>query len=228
MLWPEPFCPVTTITGGRQSVTNHFSGQSLAIKLFGKQRNAARYHYVRAYMPFIESFDETRAPRNNAAPRPGLDDARLRLWNSASDAQSAITAIVERHRQRLVNHARKIVRSTSLAEDCVQEAWLQMLAAWDTVRNADHAIGRLNRCVRNNAIDILRLRKGITQPDELEGFELEHSVAYWQDDEAPHAKRATVLLEWVKTQCAPADAKVLSTWESLMEARLKDGLSADI
>lgn len=100
-------------------------------------------------------------------------------WFAVND-ESATLRLYQLNRQKLVDYARGITGSTSLAEDVVQEAWLRLINAQHR-GNVREPLRYIYRIVRNLAVDVLR-------QDERErlhrGVEMNEAARFVPDETA--------------------------------------------
>src|SRR5210317_2010923 len=78
---------------------------------------------------------------------------------------SAFESIFEKYRRAVFAYARGILHDDSLAEDCVQEVFFELVRKADTIDISRGVRGWLFRVARNRSIDVIRKRSRETQSD---------------------------------------------------------------
>jgi RNA polymerase sigma-70 factor (sigma-E family) len=73
-------------------------------------------------------------------------------------ADTALTDLYAAHWHSLVRLSWLLVRDQHLAEEMVQDAFVAMHSRWSQLRNQDHALAYLRRCVVNSSRSVLRHR----------------------------------------------------------------------
>ncbi|MEI6807601.1 MAG: sigma-70 family RNA polymerase sigma factor [bacterium] len=95
------------------------------------------------------------------------EDAGLlrRLQNGET---AAFDVIFEKHRRGVFSYVRGMVNDNGLAEDIVQECFLELVKNIARIKPEQGAGGWLYRVARNRAIDVLRARKNWFDSDKTE------------------------------------------------------------
>ena len=123
---------------------------------------------------------------------------------------SAITAVrdlYERHYVRLVRLAVLLVGDAGRAEEIVQDAFVDLVARWRTIRDPGAAAAYLRTCVANGARSYLRHRavvnrQPVSQPSEVNSAETEALVHIEHDrvlsllSELPGRQREVLILRY--------------------------------
>lgn len=94
------------------------------------------------------------------------EDTSLILGLKRGD-MSSFTALFEKYRRLVFAYARGILRDDGLAEDCVQEVFLELVRKAETIDIGRGVKGWLFRVARNRSIDVLRKRSRETQSDRV-------------------------------------------------------------
>jgi RNA polymerase sigma-70 factor (sigma-E family) len=136
---------------------------------------------------------------------------------------SAITAVrdlYERHYVRLVRLAVLLVGDVGRAEEIVQDAFVDLVARWRTIRDPGAAAAYLRTCVANGARTHLRHRavvnrQPLSQPSEANSAETEALV------QIEHERALSVLSELPGRQ---REVLILRYYGQLSEAEIADTL----
>ena len=92
------------------------------------------------------------------------EDRALILGLKRGDVGS-FEKIFEKYRRVVFSYARGILRDEALAEDCVQETFLELVRKTESIDIARGVKGWLFRVARNKAIDVIRKRAREVQTD---------------------------------------------------------------
>ena len=104
-------------------------------------------------------------------------DAALLKPSSPSAQDLEIAAVVRRERRRLLAYILKRVRDAAEAEDVLQEAFYELVAAYRLMQPVEQVGAWLMRVARNRIIDRFRKRRPQLLADvELEGEETESAL----------------------------------------------------
>ena len=87
----------------------------------------------------------------------GADDKALIIGLKRGDMHS-FGLIFEKYRRAVFAYARRMLRDESLAEDCVQDVFLELTRKADSIDIARGVRGWLFRVARNRAVDMMRKR----------------------------------------------------------------------
>jgi len=136
---------------------------------------------------------------------------------------SAITGVrdlYERHYVRLVRLAVLLVGDAGRAEEIVQDAFVDLVARWRTIRNPGAAASYLRTCVANGARSHLRHRavvnrQPVSQPSQVNSAETEALV------QIEHEQVLSVLSELPDRQ---REVLILRYYGQLSEAEIADTL----
>ena len=136
---------------------------------------------------------------------------------------SAITAVrdlYERHYVRLVRLAVLLVGDAGRAEEIVQDAFVDLVARWRTIRDPGAAAAYLRTCVANGARSHLRHRavvnrQPVSQPSEVNSAETEALV------QIEHERVLSLLSELPGRQ---REVLILRYYGQLSEAEIADTL----
>ena len=136
---------------------------------------------------------------------------------------SAITAVrdlYERHYVRLVRLAVLLVGDVGRAEEIVQDAFVDLVARWRTIRDPGAAAAYLRTCVANGARSHLRHRavvhrQPVSRPSQVNSAETEALV------QIEHERVLSVLSELPGRQ---REVLVLRYYGQLSEAEIADTL----
>lgn len=124
----------------------------------------------------------------------GLEDDRL-LESAQSGDQQAFAQLVERHSSWLLHQIGRMMRDEHLAQDSVQQVWLQWYRSLSTLRTQGTLKAWLARVARNRCLDELR-RKRLLTFSELAAGEDEDQLLLLPDP----APLPEDLLEWHERQ----------------------------
>jgi RNA polymerase sigma-70 factor (sigma-E family) len=139
------------------------------------------------------------------------------------DQPSTITAVrdlYERHYARLVRLAVLLVGDVGRAEEIVQDAFVDLVARWRTIRDPGAAASYLRRCVVNGARSHLRHRavvnrQPVRQPSQVNSAETDALVQF------EHERCLALLSELPGRQ---REVLVLRYYGQLSEAEIADTL----
>lgn len=109
-------------------------------------------------------------PRIFNAGQSSLEDDRLLQLSNAGD-QRAFELLVEYHSPWLIHLIRRMVRDEQLAQDILQQVWLQFYLSLSTLRVQSTLTGWLARVAHNRCIDELRRKRMLTFSDLTKGEE---------------------------------------------------------
>ncbi|MBX6743006.1 MAG: RNA polymerase sigma factor [Acetobacteraceae bacterium] len=181
------------------------------------------------------SQDAPRRPAGLAA-RADAGDAELMAWAGAGD-RAAFDILVERHAERVLRLALRVLGDAAEAEDVAQDAFLR---AWQAAPRFDPGRARfttwLHRIVLNLAIDHARRRGRLPPagldaakdlPDPAKGPEARLSEAEGREalvaalDALPPRQRAAIALAYEEGLSGAAAAEALSVSERALEGLLR-------
>lgn len=132
---------------------------------------------------------------SNASQTSPGDDHLLQL--SCAGDQRAFELLVERHGPWLLHLIGRMVRDDQLAQDILQQVWLQLYRSLSTLRIQNTLPGWLARVAHNRCLDELRRKRLLTFSD-LAGEEDEEALSLLMlPDPAPLPEE---LLEWQEIQ----------------------------
>jgi RNA polymerase sigma-70 factor (ECF subfamily) len=100
----------------------------------------------------------------------GADDKALIIGLKRGDMHS-FGLIFEKYRRAVFAYARRILCDDALAEDCVQDVFLELARRADSIDIARGVKGWLFRVARNRAVDMLRRRSREAGPEEADAGE---------------------------------------------------------
>lgn len=115
-------------------------------------------------MPFLHSFNDAigvPGTREQGAPMVAQVEP---CFGSYSDAVASLTAIWTTEHDRLFRFAFGMTRNVADADDCVSQAYINVLGHWDKIRDA---AGALFSATRNLALMVIRARKETVDPDTI-------------------------------------------------------------
>ena len=135
-------------------------------------------------------------------------------------AITAVRELYEGHYVRLVRLAMLLVGDVGRAEEIVQDAFVDLVARWRTIRDPGAAASYLRRCVANGARSHLRHRavvnrQPVSQPSEVNSAETDALV------QIEHERVLSVLSELPGRQ---REVLVLRYYGQLSEAEIADTL----
>jgi len=129
---------------------------------------------------------------------------------------SQFSSFYSQHRYELINHANRIVREKTKAEEIVQEALVKFMLAAPELENYDHALSYLHRIIENLCIDLFRaenrrpnlvaLDDVITEVESTWQISGDHSEAISVAEDAAIIRQALSIL-------SPAERAALVMWE---------------
>ena len=133
---------------------------------------------------------------------------------------STVRDLYERHYVRLVRLAVLLVGDVGRAEEIVQDAFVDLVARWRTIRDPGAAVFYLRRCVANGARSHLRhrgvvKRHPIRQPPDMSSAETEAMV------QIEHERVLSMLSQLPGRQ---REVLVLRYYGQLSEAEIADTL----
>jgi RNA polymerase sigma factor (sigma-70 family) len=156
-------------------------------------------------------------------------DAALPKPPSASLQDSEIASVVRRERGRLLAFIRKRVADAAEAEDVLQEALYELVAAYRLMQPIEQVGAWLTRVARNRIIDRFRKRRpqllgDIASEDEEESSALERLLPAVDDDGPDAALVRELLLEELERALAelPAEQREVFIAHELEGASFKD------
>jgi RNA polymerase sigma-70 factor, ECF subfamily len=150
--------------------------------------------------------------------------------------------IVERHRDELHAHSRRILRSSQDAEDALQEALLRAWRALPSFEGRSSLRGWLYRIVTNTSLDEIKRRPQRVVPVDLEetvaGSETDPEDRYERRESIRHAvaaaerllpekQRAVLVLREVLGSSVPAVNSALQRARATIDRTAGEGASAD-
>jgi RNA polymerase sigma-70 factor, ECF subfamily len=135
-------------------------------------------------------------PCTASAGQAGLEDDRL-LEAARSGDQQAFERLVERHSSWLLLLINRMVRDEHLAQDLLQQVWLQLYRSLSTLRTQGTLKAWLARVARNRCLDVLRRRRLLTFSELARGEEDDEGLALLLlPDPAPLPEELLAWLEW--------------------------------
>lgn len=136
-------------------------------------------------------------PRTSSTSEASLEDDRLLQLSCAGD-QRAFELLIERHGPRLLHLIGCLVRDEQLAQDILQQVWLQLYRSLATLRIQQTLSGWLTRVAQNRCLDELRRRRLLTFSELAAGEADEEALPLLTlPDPAPLPEE---LLEWQEQQ----------------------------
>lgn len=128
-------------------------------------------------------------------------------FDSQSDAQTAIAAILATEYDRLLRLAWSIVRRVDGdAENVLGQATLRLLEHWQDVESSEHCQKLAYVTVRNLALDVCRIAKRTVVADDTTCSPTECTedrAKFWANDE---------MLAWLLAQCDETEQRILRIW----------------
>ena len=129
-----------------------------------------------------------------------------RFMNQPS-ASGAVRDLYERHYVRLVRLAVLLVGDVGRAEEIVQDAFVDLVARWRTIRDPGAAVSYLRTCVANGARSHLRHRavvnrQPVNRPSQVNSAEtdamvqIEHERVLSELSELPGRQREVLILRY--------------------------------
>ena len=148
------------------------------------------------------------------------------------DRDAMVAVLYERHRSELVRLAIGLTGDTGLAEEIVQEAFVQLLARWWTIRDRQSAPSYLRRVVINSARAGWRRRRRrdllahlLTGPDRVSEPDITgHQVLLAALGELPSGKRACILLRFYADLSEAETAQALGISVGTVKSQTAKGL----
>ena len=143
-------------------------------------------------------------------------DKKVEMLSPASWSVAQFSAFYTQNRSELINHANRILKDKTKAEEITQEALVKFMLAAPELESDAHALSYLHRTIENLCVDLFRLenrRPNLVALDEATA-EVEstwqvsgdHSVAISAAEDAAIIRQALSLL-------SPAERAALVMWE---------------
>jgi len=143
-------------------------------------------------------------------------DKKAEMLSPASWSVAQFSSFYTQNRSELINHANRILKDKTKAEEITQEALVKFMLAAPELESDSHALSYLHRTIENLCVDLFRLenrRPNLVALDEATA-EVEstwqvsgdHSVAISAAEDAAIIRQALSLL-------SPAERAALVMWE---------------
>ena len=143
-------------------------------------------------------------------------DKKVEMLSPASWSVAQFSSFYTQNRSELINHANRILKDKTKAEEITQEALVKFMLAAPELESDSHALSYLHRTIENLCVDLFRLenrRPNLVALDEATA-EVEstwqvsgdHSVAISAAEDAAIIRQALSLL-------SPAERAALVMWE---------------
>jgi len=149
--------------------------------------------------------------------------------SAVTDADSAVTALYARHYAGLTRMAWLLVRDQGLAEDIVQDSFVELHRRWRSLRSSDAATAYLRRTVVNRCRSAGRHRavemRYLTIESGLADAAGRGSAGSAEDCALGHTEHARLIAEINRLPTREREVTVLRYYADLSEEQIAEALS---